>query len=164
MYHHLTVHIYQSSSDVSKLLEEMISSVTGIIYSRTEPHKLKTVRIPVRVDELGDISIGHPFRHHHELVISHHHSQQRQNVPMTKSFPGNDLLAESLHAQHQPVNARSLTNWKTHPFDLHKVACFKYLQNLGCNLGSLMFTLPYLGKPALISRIFRPIIAEWDLY
>ena len=75
MYHRLTMHIFQTSSNVFKLLEEMISSVTGAIYSRTETYRLKTVRIPVRLDELGDISISHPFRHHHELVVAHCHSQ-----------------------------------------------------------------------------------------
>ena len=61
MYHDLTVHIYQSPSDISKLSEEMISSVTGAIYSRTESYKLKTVRVPMPLDEFGDIPVGHPF-------------------------------------------------------------------------------------------------------
>ena len=60
MYHLLIVHIYQPSSNVSKLSEEMISSVTGAIYSRTGSYELKTVRIPVHLDELDDISISHP--------------------------------------------------------------------------------------------------------
>ena len=164
MYHHLIVHIYQSSSSVSKLSEEMIWSVTGAIYSRTESYELKTVRIPVRHDELGDISISHPFRRHHELVVAHHHSQQWQRVPITESFPGHDLLAESLRGWRQPVSASSLTNWKTHPFDLHKVAQRKYPQNLDRNLDPFMFAPPYISESASISRVFRPIVAEWDLY
>ena len=164
MYHRLTVHIYQSPSNVSKLSEEMISSATGAVYSRTESYKFKTVRIPVRLDELIYISIGHPFRCHHELVVAHHHSQQWQHVLMTKGFPRHDLLAEPLCGWRQPVSTSSLTNWKTHPFDLHKVACRKYLQNFDRNLDPLMFTLPYFGEPAFVSRVFRPVVAERDLY
>ena len=164
MYHHLAVHIDQPSSDVSKLLEEMIPSVTGTVYSRAEPHKLKTVRIPVHLDELGDISIGHPFRHHHELVIAHHHSQQWQYVLMAKSFPRDDFLAESLCCRHLLVNTCASTTWKTHSCDLNKVARYEYLQNLDCNLDPFMFALPYFSESALISRGFRPIVAEWDLH
>ena len=116
MYRRLTVHIYQSSSNVFELSEEMISSVTGAIYGGAEPYELETIRIPVILDELNDISIRHPFRHHHEFVVVHHHSQQWQRVWMTESFPAHDLLAESLRGRHKPVNANSLTNWKSPPF------------------------------------------------
>ena len=164
MYHHLTVHIRQSSSNVCKLSEETISSVTGAIYSRTESYKLKSVCIPMRLDEFVDISIIHPLRHHHEFPVLHHHSQQGQCVLMTKSFPAHDLLAEPLCGRHKSVNASSSTSWKSHPFDLHKVAFHKYLQNLGCDLDPFVFTLPYFGKSASISRSFRAIVAEWNFY
>ena len=113
MYHHLAMHIYQPSSDISELSKEMISSATGAIYSRTESYKLKTVRVPMRLDELGDIPIGHPFRHHYKLVVPHHHSQQWQRVLMMKSFPGHGLLAEPLRGWHQPVSTSSLRNWES---------------------------------------------------
>ena len=96
MYHLLTVHIYQSSSNVSKLSEETVSSVTGAIYSRTETYKPKTVRIPVGLGELIDIPIDHPLRHHCKLVVVHHHSQQWQHILMAKSLPRDDFRAESL--------------------------------------------------------------------
>ena len=104
------MHIFQTSSNVFKLLEEMNSSATSAIYSGTESYKLKTVRIHVCLDEVVDISISLPFRHHHEFGVTHGHSQQWQRVLMTKSFPGHDLLAKPLRGRHQSVSASSLTN------------------------------------------------------
>ena len=62
----------------------------------TGPYKFETVCVPVRFDKLVDVSVGHPFRHHRELVVIHCHSQQWQYILMTKSFPGDDFLTESL--------------------------------------------------------------------
>ena len=164
MYHFLTVHIHQSPSNISKLSEETTSSVTGAICSRTESYKFKTVYIPVCLDELDNVSISHPFRHHHKFMVVHHHSQQWQHVRMRKSFPGHGLLAKPLRGRHKRVNANSSTNWKAHSFDLHKVASHKYLQNLDCNLDSLMLTLPHSSERAFISWVFFRIVAERDLY
>ena len=60
----------------------------------------------MRLDELVDVPIRHPLRHHREMVIAHCHSQQWQHVRMTKSPPRHNLLTEPLHSQHQLVNAR----------------------------------------------------------
>ena len=50
----------------------------------------------MRLDELVDVPIYHPFRRHCEFVMAHCRSQQRQHVRMTKRFPRHNFLAEPL--------------------------------------------------------------------
>ena len=61
------------------------------------PHKFERIRFPVRLDELVDIPIRHPFRYHCELVFIRRNAQKWQHVRMAKSVPCHDLLAEHLH-------------------------------------------------------------------
>ena len=60
MYHYLTMHVYQSPSDIFEL-SGIISLVRGIVSSRKKTYKLETVRIPTCLNKLIDVSIGHPF-------------------------------------------------------------------------------------------------------
>ena len=82
---------------------------------------------------------------------------------MTKTLPGENFLAEPLRS----TSARQPTlgqNWKPHLRNLGEIARREYLQDLDCNLGSFVLTLPYFSEPAFVSRVFRPIAAGWDLY
>jgi hypothetical protein len=59
MYHRLAMHIHQPPSDVFELSKRV--SVTGAVDSGSETYKLKPIHIPIRLDELVDIPIYHPF-------------------------------------------------------------------------------------------------------
>ena len=60
-------------------------------------HKLESVNVFMRPNELVDISVWHPIRYHRELSLRHQHSHQRQDIRMAKESPQDDLPAEPLH-------------------------------------------------------------------
>ena len=61
------------------------------------PYELQPIRIPMRLDELINISICHPLGYHCELGVTHRDSQQWQYIWMAEGIPGHNLLTESLH-------------------------------------------------------------------
>ena len=77
---------------------------------------------------------------------------------MVKGPPDHDLLAESLCwtrsvDRHDKSRAAHLSN----PFKVTRQVC---PQNLGCDLPTLMLTLPHIRKPAMGHRILRWIVGE----
>ena len=95
VYHCLAMHIYQPPGDIFEL-SRVISSATDGLSVGIKPYKLEPIHIPMHLDELINVPIDHPFRHHCELVIAHRHSQQWQHVLMVKGFPRHNLPAEPL--------------------------------------------------------------------
>ena len=88
-----------------------------------KPYKLEGVRFPVRLEELIDISILHPFRYHHELGFIHGSTQKRQHIWMVKSAPCDNLLAESLQGVGVSRSAYHFSETlQTHARDLVNVA------------------------------------------
>jgi hypothetical protein len=59
VYHCLAMHVYQSISDAFELLEGV--SATGAVGGGSETYKLKPVYNPMRLDELIDVPVYHPF-------------------------------------------------------------------------------------------------------
>jgi len=96
MYHPLAVYVYQSPGRVFELLGA-ISSAMGAVDSRKKPYRLKPIHIPMRLDKLIDVSIGHPFRYHCKVAITHCHSQQWEDIWMVEAFPHYNLLVEHLY-------------------------------------------------------------------
>ena len=84
---------------------------------------------------------------------------------MAKSFPRHNLLAEPLNESR---SARQYGLWivtpVTHTHDLIKVTRQIYLQYLDCDLAPLVFTLPHLGKPAVIQGGIHSVVAKGDLH
>ena len=63
---------------------------------KQDTHQFQPIHICMRPQELVDITVYHPFRHHRVLGISHCHSYQRQNVWVAQCLPQYDLLAKPL--------------------------------------------------------------------
>ena len=95
------MHIQQPLSNTLELLR-VISSVTSVVSGRSGTYKFEPIRIPMRLDELGDIPIDHPFRDHRKEIFPHRHSQQREYIRMAKGLPCYNFLAEHLcdHGDH----------------------------------------------------------------
>jgi len=62
----------------------------------TKPYKLEPIHIPMRLDKLVDVSVGHQFGYHREGAIAHCHSQQREHIQMAEAFPHYNLFVEHL--------------------------------------------------------------------
>ena len=80
---------------------------------------------------------------------------------MAKGPPYHGLLAEALRwtgqfvGRHGEPIARYFSN-------LLQVTCQGYPQNVGCDLATLMLTLPHVRKPAVVQRALRWIVGERD--
>jgi len=101
MYHPLAVHIQQPLGNAFEL-PRAISSVKGGVNAGVRPYKFESIRIPMGLDELGDVPIDHPFRNHRKEVFTHRHSQQWEYIRMAEDLPCHNFLAEHLcdHRDH----------------------------------------------------------------
>jgi len=95
MYHSLAVHIQQPLGDTFKLSRVILSAMGGVS-AGVRTYKFKPVRIPMGLDELGDIPIDHPFRDHRKEPFPHRHSQQWEHIRMAEALPRYNFLAERL--------------------------------------------------------------------
>ena len=114
-------------------------------------------------DELVDVPILHPLRHHHELVTVHCHTQQRQHVWMTKSVPGDYFFAKSLRESVSlPSRGRSIVQITDLP-DLVKIAGRVHPRDLRCDRAALAFAFPHVRVSASVFWGAPLVVANRDL-
>jgi hypothetical protein len=58
-----------------------------------ETHELCAVRIAVRLDELVDVTVIHPFRYHRKPLLPRIHTKEWENVWVLEVLPGSGLSA-----------------------------------------------------------------------
>jgi hypothetical protein len=92
----IVMEVDQPLGDVDQLEYLKSSPDRGKRGFKLGAYKLGPLCFRVRLDELIDVSVWHPFGYHYQLVFCHHHSHQWQDIWMSKGFPHNGLLAEFL--------------------------------------------------------------------
>jgi len=85
---------------------------------------------------------------------------------MAEALPCYNFPAERLrdHGDHQFFDIHFGKPWVvTHTCNLIEIARRVYLQNLDCDLATLVFTHPHIGKPAAVQCPLRLVKTKRDL-
>ena len=164
MHHCLTVHIYQSPSNIFELPEAILLA-TGSVSERNK-NPTSASRFASQCALIN--SLMFPLTIHSDTIVNwllfivtpkrDNTFRWRRAFHVTTSLQNLYMVSVS-----RSTCALQEIAW-AHPCNLDKVACHVYLQHLDCNVPPLVFTFPYFSKPAMIQRGIHSVVAKWDLH